>query len=239
MINIWQDIPRMVEVVPEGRRPTAYVEHMTVSEKHTLLMNIMALQGDPMPTTPPGTYCKLVTIEKDNPENVDAEGRVIMMSDTYMERETNREFLEAAEGDVLIAGLGIGMIVVAACRKPEVRSVTVLELNQDVIDLVEPPVRKFLGDDANKFAVHQCDVFQYIPPKGSRYDTIYFDIWPRRSTDNLSEMAKLHRRYGRYKRSHDSWMRSWYRDELLEKRKEEKRTEAAFRDLAEIMRIFL
>lgn len=38
-------------------------------------------------------------------------GGTLMMSDTPMERRTNMEFIDKAKGDVMIAGLGIGLIL--------------------------------------------------------------------------------------------------------------------------------
>lgn len=51
----------------------------------------------------------------------------VVMSDTPMEKHTNQEFLDAAHGDVLIAGLGIGLIVMPLLDDPEITSITVVE----------------------------------------------------------------------------------------------------------------
>jgi hypothetical protein len=42
---------------------------------------------------------------------------------------------DLAYGDVLVSGLGFGILALWLCNKPEVKSVTVLEISQDVIDL--------------------------------------------------------------------------------------------------------
>ena len=41
------------------------------------------------------------------------------MSNTYMERWTNMNFCDYAHGDVLIGGLGIGLIILAIQDNPE------------------------------------------------------------------------------------------------------------------------
>lgn len=51
----------------------------------------------------------------------------VVMSDTMMEKRTNREFCDEAHGDVLVGGLGIGMILMAIQDNPAVNSITVLE----------------------------------------------------------------------------------------------------------------
>lgn len=60
----------------------------------------------------------------------------VVMSDTMMEKRTNREFCDEAHGDVLVGGLGIGMILMAIQDNPAVNSITVLEKHQEVIDMV-------------------------------------------------------------------------------------------------------
>mgnify|MGYP000786328328 FL=1 len=42
------------------------------------------------------------------------------MSDTPMEKETNRDFVHNAHGNVLIGGLGIGLIILAIQNKEDV-----------------------------------------------------------------------------------------------------------------------
>src|SRR5690349_4219937 len=61
-----------------------------------------------------------------------------MMSDTLYERQTNQIFLDSAKGDVLILGLGIGLIVYPIMNKANVTSIKIVELHQEVIDLILP-----------------------------------------------------------------------------------------------------
>ena len=55
-----------------------------------------------------------------------------IMSNTPMEEYTNREFVEKAHGDILIAGLGIGMIILPLQDKEAVKSITIIEKNKDI-----------------------------------------------------------------------------------------------------------
>ena len=90
-------------------------------EKFTIERNNLAamIQG-----VTPGIYMKLTH----NGECV--------MSDTSMKKRTNMDFYCNAYGDVLVGGLGIGMIILAIQDKPEVRSITVIEKHPEVIDMV-------------------------------------------------------------------------------------------------------
>ena len=78
---------------------------------------------------PEGDYVKLV---------VDGE---LMMSNTPMEKRTAGEFVYSAKGDVLIAGLGIGLVIMPLLYDDSVNSVTVVEKYQDVIDCVLPQLK--------------------------------------------------------------------------------------------------
>lgn len=135
----------------------------------------------------PGNYIRLMHDGK------------LVMSDTDMEKRTNAEFCSKAHGDVLIGGLGIGLIVLAIQDKPEVNSITILECNQDVIDLVatQLPLN-------NKVKIVNADVFIWKPDKGIRYDTIYMDIWPLISKEIYQkEMRVLKKKFARYLKSKD------------------------------------
>nr|DAO26089.1 MAG TPA: hypothetical protein [Bacteriophage sp.]DAW88763.1 MAG TPA: hypothetical protein [Bacteriophage sp.] len=57
---------------------------------------------------PPGRYIRLIN------------GCDCVMSDTPMEKETNRDFVHNAHGNVLIGGLGIGLIILAIQNKEDV-----------------------------------------------------------------------------------------------------------------------
>ena len=145
----------------------------------------------------------------------------LMMSDTYMERETNREFIRNAHGRVMIAGLGIGLILENLRDKVAdgiVTSIVVYEKYQDVIDLV--------GNRYNDLPIEirREDILEYKPQKGEMYDTIYFDIWPTISTDNLKDISMLHQRWKAHKPK-DGWMDSWMRYYLRNIRERERREE--------------
>lgn len=143
-------------------------------------------------------------------------GRV-MMSDTPMERLTNKDFIDNAHGRVMIAGLGIGLITQAIQEKENVSEIIVVEKHQDVIRLVADKIMH------PKIKILNADIFDNVFDKTDKFDTIYFDIWPTITTDNLQEMAKLHRMYSKNKRTKESYMDSWMRDFLRKKRRSENR----------------
>lgn len=117
-----------------------------------------------------------------------------VMSNTRMEKKTNEEFCIKAYGDIIIGGLGLGMIIMAIQDKPEVNSITVIEKNQEVIDLVASQL-KF--NDKVKI-IHE-DVFEWKPEHGIKYHMVYMDIWAYINRDVYEkEMKPLKRKYSRY-----------------------------------------
>lgn len=91
-----------------------------------------------------------------------------LMSNHYQEKVHNIPVIKEARGDVLIAGLGIGLIVLPIMNKPEVVSVDVLELHQEVIDMIKPQLP--LNGKVN---VIHANAYSFVPKK--KYDVIYYD----------------------------------------------------------------
>jgi hypothetical protein len=174
----------------------AKISRFELSDYEARFENIMN-RADYLFKLQAGTYCRL---------HVEGE---LMMSDTPMERKSNLNFIENANGRVLIAGLGLGMIILNILDKEEVTEVVVIEKYKDVIDLVEP---KFTHP---KLKVICSDIFFWKPAKGEKFDTIYFDIWGDVSQGNLEEMTELHNKFKSKlnrvnpKSFMDSWMKSY------------------------------
>lgn len=193
----------MASVIPEGKRGSIEIVHFEIGEPEASYtrMRAAATGGREQPI-PKGSYCRLM---------VDGD---VMMSDTPAERRENTGLIVNAKGDVLIAGLGIGMVIIPLLAKTTVKSVFVVEKSYDVIDLVEAPLRKELarrfGEERSyDLGVMEGNIFEWEPPQGEKWDTLYFDIWADKCTDNLKEMATLHKKFGRRKTSKDAWMDSW------------------------------
>lgn len=168
----WIDelIPKVT--VPEGTKGLWTVRRFEIEDSVVMRWRERHFQ--------PGQYTQLV-----------CKGRGLIMSDTPAERYDHAPFVRRATGDVLISGLGIGMCVGAVLRKPDVRSVTVLEIEQDVIDLVAAHYRD------ERLSVICTDARQYVPPKGKKFGAVWHDIWDNICGGNLSEMHTLNRRYAR------------------------------------------
>jgi hypothetical protein len=198
---------KIPEKVPEGSKGIAKVEYYDISKEDSRFTAMRAMQHGGSEYVREGKYARLMI------------RGVLMMSDTQMERDTNLEFVRHARGDVLIAGLGLGLILFAIADNPDVRHVTVIEKYQEVVDLVAPSVKEALGD---RLTIIVSDIHDWKPERGALYDTIYFDIWASQSTDTLKEMATLHRRFGG-RRAPGGWVDSWRRGMLQARKRREAR----------------
>lgn len=191
----------MAPVIEPGEMGRARIDHFTITGNEFLGFR----RGD---SITPGTYARLFV------------GGGVMMSDTQMEQSTNLEALMEARGDVLIAGLGIGMLLLPILRKPEVTSVTVVEIEPDVIGLVLPRLMRAEPRHIDKLGVLQADARSWVPAqKGRKFDAIWLDVWGDCSTDELEDMRALRRRYRRWLKP-DGWLGSWWWDELRERKRQ-------------------
>ena len=118
-----------------------------------------------------------------------------MMSNTPMEKRTSMDFMINAYGDVLICGLGIGLVILPLLESEKINSITVIEKYQDVIDCVLPQIEKF--DTNNKLKVIHQDCFDFTTKE--KFDTIFIDIWANINSDIYKEeMQPLKRKYRKF-----------------------------------------
>lgn len=140
--------------------------------------------------------------------------KIVIMSNTPAEMADYSYFIRKAEGDILINGLGLGCVLSESLKKEEVNSATVIELSEDVIKLVGPFFKKDL-----RLTIIHANALEWIPPKGIKYDAVWHDIWDSICIDNLEDMKKLHRKYGK----RCNWQGSWCRELCEFYRNEEKK----------------
>jgi hypothetical protein len=84
---------------------------------------------------------------------------------------------------VLVGGLGLGLAVGILRLNPKVKSITVVEINPDVIRLVgtsamHHPVKNDM--DGKKTRIVRADLFRYLKTakaNGLKYDFAFYDTW--------------------------------------------------------------
>jgi len=126
-------------------------------------------------------------------------GKNVIMSNTPNEIKDFIQFIDTAKGNVLISGLGMGLVLSFLLSKKEVESITVLEISKDLIDLISPHVK----DDRVKI-IH-ADAFKWHPPKNSYWEYAWHDIWDNTCSSNIKEMKRLKNRYKKYVDYQECW----------------------------------
>lgn len=182
--------------VPEGQSGIWKVERFTIeNDVQFRLWNLRAMRDGR--GVVPGEYTRLTR-----------NGEVIM-SDTTAEKNDHRWPVLKAEGTILINGLGLGMVLNACLLKPEVTKAVVVEKSPDVIALVAAHYRKkFPG----RVEIVEADAFEYEPPKRAKFMLCWHDVWDSICADNLPDMKRLHRKYGRRTIYQGSWGRELCED---------------------------
>lgn len=133
-----------------------------------------------------------------------------MMTDYPDEKITNQKFIDNAYGDVLIFGLGIGLIVFPLLDEESVHSITIIEKDPELPLLVEPIIKQY--DSFSKVKIENGDAFSYAENINQKYDTIYFDIWARITDESFEEMDRLHELYRPFLKDENSYIDSWRYD---------------------------
>jgi len=184
--------------VPAGRSGSWVVEKVSLPERG------YDSDSDPRPDCfkyRPGEY----TCLRRGPEQ--------FMTDLYDEWWTQRDALREAlarGGEVLITGLGLGLIAEAMLRQPKgrVSRVTVVELSPDVIRLV---ALYLTGRYPGRIEVVEGDAFTWTPPADRRFTVGWHDIWPDPYGPAVAgEIERLEQRY----RPWCDWQGSWPRGYL-------------------------
>ena len=193
-MSLWETLKDYKCMVPEGQVGAWRVEHFEVTEEDARFERLRSIFSSSRGRgVPVGIYTRL------------ARHGTTVMSDTPDELNDQLPFLYNAKGNILINGLGLGITVDLALMSPEVNHVTVVEIALGVISLVGPYLQEKHG---GRLTIVEGDALAWAAPKGVRYDAVWHDIWDVICADNLPEMHKLHRRYGR----RTDWQGSWCRE---------------------------
>jgi len=101
--------------------------------------------------------------------------RTVWMSLTRMEVESQMMHIAAARGHVVIAGLGMGFALYNIMRKPEVTRVTVLEISNQIIKLMDKTTTWRQWPGFNKVQIIEGDAREY--KTNEPVDFLFADIW--------------------------------------------------------------
>jgi len=180
--------------ISDGKSGDWEVSTFEVSEKDANFHNLRASFHPGARMIKPGRYKKLTR------------NGSIVMSNTQSEINDLLHFIHIAKnygGNILINGLGLGVALTAILKYKNIINITVIEKSANVIKLVAP---SFAND--KRINIIHANAFEWKAPKGIRYTVVWHDIWKDICSDNLPEMTKLHRKYGR----RCDWQGSWCKE---------------------------
>lgn len=202
----------MHTILSEGMEGNAELQIYELSQFEAAKYNLaQAVGSTPEMVIQPGKYVRLLV------------GGELMMTDAPHEAHSNRDIIEGAKGNVLIAGLGLGMILIPILLKQKVKTVTVIEKSQGVIRLVGPRLLAWrehqgvIGAKPAPLTIVHGDIETWEPPLPLKWDVIYLDIWPTIDTRNLPQIARLKRKYRKYL-SPGGWLGVWV-EKMIQKRR--------------------
>jgi len=117
-----------------------------------------------------------------------------IMSSNLFERLTNQNFINSVKGDVIIFGLGLGLILFPLLEDEEINSITVIDNSIDIINTIGPIIKNY--DVNDKLTIINGDVFTYYQQlNDAKFDVAYFDYWNIVDTTIQTDMETLKELY--------------------------------------------
>ena len=96
-----------------------------------------------------------------------------------------QDYARNSIGRVLVAGLGLGLVTHELLDNVDVDSITIVEKNKDVIDLISPLLPK--AEDV-KFQIINKDFYDFVHDSEEDFDRIIVDLW---TSGSLEETKKI------------------------------------------------
>lgn len=165
--------PMEFNVLKRGRfsiEPQVTKSAPIVNMRNAFLLGIRPVQ---LNFSAPVTFHKL--IEKD---------KGCLTTDTPNEIYTQYISFHYMHGHVLVGGLGLGMAAEMILNLPNVKTVTVVEKDKVIINLIKPQI-------SPRINIVHADLFKFLKNKhwhrSAPYDSAYYDIWYRTREETWGE----------------------------------------------------
>lgn len=118
-----------------------------------------------------------------------SKNKTIWMSITPSEIDSMEKEIKEAKGKVITFGLGLGYYAYMVSLKNDVESVTIVDNDDDIIDLFLTYILPQF-EFKNKIHVVKSDAFKFLTNSLQEYDYAYFDLW-HSPTDGLMMYLKI------------------------------------------------
>lgn len=124
---------------------------------------------------PAGEYTQLFRYTESHAMREHELGELVMQ-DTPDELQTHLEFMMRAWGKVLVTGMGLGCVVRGTLANPAVTSVTLIERDSHVMQLVSRFIRQPGGPEKPLHMI-LCDASDWVKGTNEKFDCAWHDLW--------------------------------------------------------------
>lgn len=139
------------------------------------------------------------------------DNKTVVMDTGDFEKLTNKYFLDNANGDVIVFGVGMGFVIFPLLQDPTITSIKIVEYDQEIIDYVGGIIKQ--NDVNNKVTIVQGNVKTYYQEvTNEQYDFVYIDYWDYLTPEAYNEMAQYPTLYQGFKKDSNSIIFSWCQD---------------------------
>lgn len=122
-------------------------------------------------------------------ERVENKWRDWMVDSPYEWYAMGEYAIRAYGPNILVGGLGLGLILHHLVTRRDIKKITVVEISRDVIQMISPHIPK----DRRIKIVHG-DIFNLVPQfasEGRKFDTIIIDIWAGKDYEFVDDFKRL------------------------------------------------
>lgn len=133
------------------------------------------------------------------------ENNTVWMSLDPDEINTMKPYIEKMHGDILVFGLGMGYFPYMASFNKNVKSITIIEKDKNIINIFNKYIAPKL-DNPISFKIINDDAFTYVKNKDmSNYDCMFMDIW-HNAEDGLPLFIKFKQLLNNYQGKTYYWL---------------------------------
>lgn len=101
-----------------------------------------------------------------------------------------QDYAKNSTGRVLVAGLGLGLVTHELLDNIDVDSITIIEMNKDVIDLISPLLPTVEKTDNVEFQIINKNFYDFIHESGENFDRIIIDLWTSGSKEETMRILQ-------------------------------------------------
>lgn len=166
-----------VSVIPEQSVGKFHIKKRIIKAGMVLTVDAMSIEEVLF-----NKNCTLTILREGIKEDNDTES--VWMSDTPMEFYKAWELVARAKGPkILVGGLGLGLVTHLLTLRNDISEITVVELQEEVIQMVSPSLN-------GKVKIVHGDFLVEITRQENCYNTVIADLWKTGHTDKDTKLYK-------------------------------------------------